>query len=305
MNKKGKMNGTKIGIFIGVFAIIAILGMVSYATFFGKSQSATGQVNTPSGTQVSPGGFIAPAYTYSAYDAFSTTAIGGTDQIKLNGNKPVTSLASPTAGQALTYWKSNTSYMCEVAGPETVQYGPQSVQTTCYANGTTTLAVYDKVGRVTLTNGGGANNITIGANGNANLEFSYQANAKQSNFPFGGCVAVDYPTTMSSFSVSGALSDLTPCPYTWTFTPATSGNAYRTFAIPAGFDKDGVGDYKVMNVGMLASASDPSGTVTITMQPANYYVTNAGEIVLGIEKDKNQDTTKTFATSRTTSFVIE
>lgn len=300
MVKKAK----NVGIWIGAFALVAILVLISWKTFGTPQSTLNSPVVTGDGNVV---GQCAqnPAYTYSATDAFGTTVIGGTDQIKIGSAKPVSSLANPVAGKDLQYWKSNSTYFCNVASDK-VNCGSQLEETKCYQNATVTLAVRDLDNDVSLTNGGGAQNLTVGANQVHNLELRFQGTSKQANMPFGGCVAVEYPATMLPVTVNGAgISNLKACPYKWTYSVSATTNTYELFEVPTGFDADGLGDLKRTSFQVKSGSTNPSGTAYVTFQPANYYVTNDGQIVLGIEKDKNQDTTKTFGgTGNQFSFVI-
>lgn len=246
-----------------------------------------------------------PAYTYSGVDAFNAgTTVGGTDQIKTGADAPVTSLAAPTAGAGLAYWKQNATYFCEIK-TDNAACGAHTLQADCIQNGTVTLSVRDLDNDVTLTNGGGANNLTVGANEVHNLELRYQSAAKKAVAPFGGCIAVEYPSTFTDVAVSGAgISSAKSCPYQWTYTVSSTSNTYRLFEVPAGFDKDGAGDLKKISVQLKSGSSNPSGTAYLKVQPANYYVGNDKAFHLGIEKDANADTTLTMGGGASTSFVI-
>jgi hypothetical protein len=302
MNRKGKQVSSGL-IWIVAIALIAIVGLGSYAMFWnpvaneGLPSPSPGAPNAGA-TQCSQN----PAYTYSATDKYSTSAVTGTDEIKIGSLKPVTSLANPTFGEQVSYWKDNTSgtaYFCEVTPVKSVYCGAQQLQTTCYQNGTLTLSVYDTAARASLSSAGGDvagnTNVTIGANGQANFEVGYQGTAKKANMPFGGCMVVEVPSTITTVSPSGMGISAAACPYTLTYAVSSTSNVYKAFAVPAGFDADGAGDFKKINLQLQAGASNPSGYATVTFYPANNYITNTGEIKLGIEKDANADTTKTFA----------
>lgn len=303
MNKKAKQMAWVwlLVIFGGIITAIFVLN------FLGLTPEV-GQVTEKKTTTTEVQNFncaVVPTYTYQAKDVFSTSLIGGTDEIKVGNNAPVTSLASPQAGLALQYWKDNSTYLTRVKDAGLTKCGANTVQADAYANASITLRNFDPVGNVYLTNGGGTNNITVGANELVNLEFSYQGQAKHASLPFGGCIAIEYPNTFASVSFEGnGVSSSVPCPYVWTYAVSSTSNTFRTFAVPAGFDADGKGDIKKFAMQMLAGSSNPSGTAYAVVRPANYYLTNSGEIVLGIEKDQNQDTTKTFNGGASFSFVI-
>lgn len=253
-----------------------------------------------------------PAYTYSAVDTFSTTTILGTDRIKSDGNKPVTSLAAPPAGKTLEYWKDNSTVFCEVVTEEGgAKCGSQTMQTQCYQNSTSTsLKLYDRDNKQFVTTpaaAGAANNVSIGANGAVNLQITYQGTAKYANMPFGGCLAIEVPTTITEVIVNGeGLTSSNLCPYTWTYAVSATTNTYKLFAVPSGFDKDASGDLKEIDVQLKAGSTDPTtATAYYEFMPADYYVTNDGNIVLGIEKDKNGDTTKVKGSAGKISFYIK
>jgi hypothetical protein len=246
-----------------------------------------------------------PAYSYSAKDTQSTSLIGGTDEIKLNANAPVTSLANPTFGETLQYWKDNSSYFVEVYSVPSVLCGANQVQTKAFAYASSTIKAKDLDTDLFLTNGGGANNITMGASALANVEVRVQGTSKYASAPFGGCVAVEYPSTLTSVTLTGAGLTGNACPYTWTYTTQSTGNSYKLLETTKDFDADGSGLVKAMNLQMKAGSSNPSGMVYLTLQPANNYIGNDGKFYLGIEKDVNQDTTKTFANAQTFSFQVE
>ena len=167
------------------------------------------------------------------------------------------------------------------------------------------MKVFDVANNQFLTDGGGAINLTTVANTLYNLRLDYQGTAKKAALPFGGCMAIEYPATITSVTVNGAgIDTMAPCAYAFTYSVSSVSNTYKLFAIPDGFDKNGVGDIKSVALQFQAGSSAPTGTVYIKAQSAQYYTTNAGDIVLGVEKDKNQDTTKT-GTTTTASFVMQ
>jgi len=265
----------------------------------------TGSVITAGGEQVPAGDVscedvqcqVIPTYTYSAKDSFSTTTVTGSTNIKEDGRDPVSTLANPQKCETLQYWVDNSTYFCEVASEDSVACGSQSVQAKCFNNvTTTTMSVFDVENDRFLTDGdSGATNVSLAADATANIEFRYKGAAKKSSYPFGGCMVVEVPSTVSSITASGAgIENSKACPYVLTYTVSSTSNTFRAFEIPAGWDSDGKGDQKTVDIQLLASSSDPSGVGYITAIPANYYVTNAGDVVLGLEKDQNQDTTRTF-----------
>jgi hypothetical protein len=324
MDKKGKGAMKVVGYSaLGVLGLAVILALVYLVAHTATSQNAVAQNAIAAGTPgVAPNAGldckIATAVTYSAVDALNGGTIGGTDYISQNGAYPVTTLASPIAGASLKYWKSNATYFVDVqstflSGAKSVPCGSDAEQAEAFKLTNATLDVYDLKNKVTLTNGGGANNVTIGANDNLNFQVNYQGTAKSPMMPFGGCVIVEVPTTITGVSMSGG--GITPgCPYTWTYAVTSTSNTFKAFSVPAGFDRDGAGDYKQLSMQLQAGGSNPSGTAVVTFMPANWYIATQanlarnvkqGDFVLGIEKDVNADTTKsTSAAGAVTNFVI-
>jgi hypothetical protein len=297
-----KMNGffwaiivlLAIGITIGGFAVFKPSATQQSVT----TTTAGGQVSVPVGCNQNP------VYTYSAKDTQSTSLIGGTDYIKADELAPVTTLTNPSAGDTLQYWKDNSSYFVEVANVPTVLCGSHAVQTRAYAYASSTIKAKDLDNDVFLTNGGGVN-LTLGSNGLANVEVRVQGTSKYSSAPFGGCIAVEYPSTLTSVTLTGAGLTGNACPYTWTYTTQSTGNSYKMLETTKDFDADGSGIMKSANLQLKAGSTNPSGMIYITLQPANNYIGNDGKFYIGIEKDKNQDTTKTFANAQTFSFQVE
>lgn len=300
-NKKGNVPAGVV--YIIAVAMIMIAGLGAYAIFGQSENTAAGATVTPSGSVVASGCDVASAYSYSGIDAFSSTAAAGTNNIKLGSNKPVSTLAAPTAGLELEFWLSNTTgAMCEVVKAGKTQCGPNTIQGKCYMNSTPTITVVDTAGAGTsLTNNGGTN-ATLAASTTENLRIDYQAIKNRPNLPFGGCLAVEYPKTVTSLTVEGAGIDSSKkCPYQWTsYAPSDLDNNVAMYEIPVGFDSDGKGSKKSVNLVLNQGSSiQASNTTILTFQPAFYYVSNDGNFEIGIEKDKNDDTTKTYGTVAT------
>lgn len=293
-----------IGIAFGIIIVLAAVAVL--AGIFPKdiaSNTGTGPTTPPPSnlnTQCSQN----PAYTYGAVDKFASgTSIAGTDYIKVGASAPVSSLAAPPAGVGIAYWKSNDSWYCPIK-TDNVICGSNLFQEQCIQNGSVTLSVYDRDGRVTLTAGGGANNLSFAANAVHNLELDFQGTAKKAQLPFGGCLVIESNVNVTDVVVSGGGISA-GCGFPITYSIGATTNTYKTFNVPAGFDADGVGDLKAINVQLKSGSGDPTlSTTTITFYPANYYIGNDGQFYLGVEKDKNADTTKT-ATSVATTFIVQ
>lgn len=293
-----------------VLAVLLIIGIVggiwAYGTFVkgGSAQTVTNVVTNPStGVAVSSSGCAQnPAVTYVGVNAFTKATITGTDEIKKNGLAPVSTLANPAVGDALQYHLSNASVFSEVATLSSVQCGSgQVIQAKVYTNSSVTLTAYDQKTLIADA----THNVTMGANDATDVEITYKGSSKAANMPFGGAVCVDYPTTISSVSLTGAgITGAATSFSIMGITPVTSGNAMTCFEVPMGFDAQLIATQKSLNLNIQAGTSNPSGTVSIVFYPANYYVSNDGNFELGIVKDKNNDNTKTYASSNTKSFGI-
>jgi hypothetical protein len=292
---------------IVVVLVLMVFGVVGNP--FAKDQTPANNGGTNGGTDGSSNTDIdqdcqyAPAYTYPTVDALSGAAVTTTSNIKLNGDYPVTTLAAPTKGSQLdVYWNATDAICQKYTG--TSKCGNFQVQGKCYLNGTATLSVYDNNAHAALTAGGGATNVTIGAGGSASLEFDYlQGTYQKAGFPLGGCIFVEIPTEISSVTIGGE-GITSGCPYPVTYS-AAAGQHYKTFTIPANFDIEASPITKKMTVGLQATSTNPSDFANITMYAANYYTGTDGNFYLGIEKDKNGDTTKTSTSTKTTSFKID
>ena len=297
----GKMNWT---VTLLVMVVVVISAGVLIALFRPVATSQSVISNGNGATVVTAGCSQSPDYSYSAKDTQSTAVIGGTDYVKVGNNAPE-SAPKLEAGQTLQYWKDNSSYFVVVDNVPAIQCGTHNVQTKAFAYASATFKVKDTDNDVFLTNGGGANNVTINAYGLANFDVRYQGTSKYSSAPFGGCVAIEYPSTLTSVTLTGTGLTGSVCPYTWTYTTQSTGNSYKLLETTKDFDADASGLVKTMSLQLKAGSSNPSGMVYITLQPANTYVGNDDKFYLGIEKDANQDTTKTFANAQTFSFMVE
>lgn len=292
-NETGKI---VLGVFIGIVVLwLAVSqGWIDMGTTTPAPQPSGGGQPVTGDVQCAQN----PSYTYVGRDSLNGVSVGGTDQIRINGFAPVTS-GSPIAGKSVEYWKQNTTGgLCDKIS-SVGACGIQVLQTPCYKNSSTyTMTMYDEPAHTSLTSttstGTGATNVSIAANGVANIKLTLQATAKQSLLPFGGCIAVEYPNSVTSVSMTGDLSSANSCQYPWTYSVASTSNTYKLFAIPNGFDKDGTGTIKTVDFQIQNGATDiTAGNFVVTLQQAYYYIGNDGNFYLGIEKDRNADTTKT------------
>lgn len=323
MNKRGNgfmVVGIIVVILIGIVAVMAIFGIGTFGDKLSSQQQAAIEGQVVEQIAAKDTCSQNPAYTYSAIDKFSNTIITGTDQIRLNSLKPVTSLASPTVGEDIVYWKENNTIFCNLEDESPVLCGSQLVQTTCFQNVTSlTTKVFNRDDNTFLAEAGATlsstseTNLTLGVKGIANLELRYQGIADRSGMPFGGCVAIEYPNTITKITVTGSQGDMipaavldTPCTdFTYTYSNQGTGTTVRQIRIPDGWDSKGFGDLKILNFQVEAGSDDPSGTIFVEWMPANYYVTNDGPFDLNIDKVLNRETSKTMGAVGNFNFIVE
>lgn len=288
-------NNTLLLIVVAVVGIFLVSGG-SLSGLFGGSQTTV--VAPPaSAPQVGAGCNQNPVYTWSGVDFYNKSeVVAATNYTKINGMAP-TSNGNAVYGQPLSFWLYNSTRFCAPVSPPggLAECGNQILQATCYGNGTSlSTTMWDDDNNVLLGASAAGTNVTIGANGIANLILKYKAVAKAANMPFGGCAVIEFPTTITDVIVSGSgLSNANPCNYQVTYTVGNATNTYRTFAVPTGFDAAGDGLTKDISVQLRAGSSNPSGHFFVQFIPANYYVANDGTFDLNTEQAKNSATTRT------------
>jgi len=147
------------------------------------------------------------------------------------------------------------------------------------------VTIYDTVNRKDVTTG--ITNTSMGANAQANIEITYQGTAKKSAGPFGGVLVTEYNTTMSSVTCTGD-SLLDSNPYHLTYTVTATSNTYKPYAYGPSLD-DGSASVKRISCQFQngGTAVGAGSYYYFKFIPANYYVTNAGDIVLDTEKFAN------------------
>jgi len=232
-----------------------------------------------------------PTGDYATKDKFSATSVSGTSYYKANGQPATTTAKTNTnPGVEYTYWVDNSSYyvkpVTKTAGDKVTYFVADA-----FANGTATVTGYDLVNRQSVSSG--AYNTSMGANDQANIEFTYQGTAKQSAGPFGGVFVLETNSTISSVTCTGdqLLSDN---PYHLTYSVTATSNTFRTWAYSSEMD-DGSGSVRTIQCQFQngATAVGAGSPYYAKFIPANYYVTNEGNIVLDTEKFLNDDTTRT------------
>lgn len=318
-NFKAKGMGRNLAILFGsIFVIYAIVGALgpgaglfevpdfasgiylSTATVANGVECASGQVlvNGVCKNQNSGVTTYQPTGTYSAIDKFSaTTSVSGTSYYKRGDGKATTTQASNlNEGEQITYWVDNNTYYVQpevkTAGSSVTDFVAEG-----YANSSATLTLYDQVARKTVTSGD--NNVTLSANGLANIELTYQGTAEGSSGPFGGVIVAEYVNTIASVTCSG--SEITSSnPYHVTYSASNVSHTFNQFAYTPGLD-DGSGDVKRINCQFKAGGTGPGSAspFIFTVIPANYYVADSGDIVLDTEKFANGANTRTALASPT------
>jgi len=284
----------KVGWVGAIILFVGIFTLVSPNTFPTLQNPMTFTAVTPSGdggTIISTGEAYQPTASYSAKDKYSTTAVSGTSYYKV-GNLPATTTAKTNvkSGETYTYWVENGTYYVKPV-IFTAHEGANDIVADAWQNGSVTITGYDLVNHETIT--GGAYNTSMGANDQANIQFTYQGTAKQSAGPFGGVMALEYNSTISSVLCTG--DQITEDnPYHVTYSVSDTSHTYKLWAYTADMD-DGSGNVREINCQFKngATAAGAGASYKITFIPANYYVTNAGDIVLDTEKFANDDTTRT------------
>ncbi len=259
--------------------------------------SATGVIVQPGADGgvaiVSPINTYQPTANYAAIDQFDATlTIPGTQYYKLNGNK-VTTVAQTNVntGGRLEYWVDNETYWVKPEIVDPVLSGVNPVQAKGLVNGTATVTLYDQVGRVDVSKG--ADSIDLGANKQANIEITYQGTAEASSGPFGGVMVVEYNSTIPSVICTGPNLQSSN-PFHVTYTVTSTSNTFRQWAYAPSLD-DATGTVNRIQCQFKngAVAAGAASKYFISFITADYYISNAGNIVLDTEKFENQDNTRT------------
>lgn len=305
-----------LGIVVVAYSAVGIGGQLgwyelpdSVSSFFltagisAGGSGGSGEIQCPSGTVLQNGVCVAqaggganyqPTGDYSAKDKYSTTSISGTSYYKRGTNSATTTQATNlNIGEVVTYWVDNSTYW---VGPvtKTAGQGVTPFEALGWSNSSATITLYDSVGRATVTNG--ASNVSMGANAQASIEITYDGTAKGSAGPFGGIMVVEYNNTMSSVICTGdQIMDSNPFHLTYPATATT--HVHKMFPYSSEMD-NGDGKPRRIDCEFLngASAVGAGSAYYVKFYPANWYVTQAGDIVLDTEKFADGDTTKTGST---------
>lgn len=287
----------------GMYEIPGTVGGFFMTTTIPGGVSGDGPISCPPGTVLQNGVCVSttgggatyqPTASYSARDKYSTTSIGGTSYYKVNGNSATTTAYTNTnIGDGITYWKSNTSYWVKPVAL-TAGQGVTIFEALGWSNSSATVTLYDSVNRQATTSG--AYNTSMGANDQANIEITYQGTAEGSAGPFGGVMVVEYNSTLSSVICTGDVL-VSNNPYHLTYTVTATSNAYKPWAYGPSLD-DGSGAVKRIDCQFKngATAVGAGSPYYVKFIPANYYVTDSGDIVLDTEKFADGDTTRVGST---------
>lgn len=301
MDNRGMSKGMTVFWIALVVGIVAVLG-----TLYGTGNLGTlsvGPINvstttTGNGVQApGPSGSTAgyqPTATYAAVDKFSTSPITGTSYYKADGQKATTTaLTNVNPGVSYTYWVDNGSGKNFVKPATfTATDGSNNIVATGYQYAAPTITAYDNNAGVAI--GSATHNVTLTANGQANIDLKYQGTAKKSGAPFGGVMVIEYNSSISSVTASSPYI-MSSNPYTLVYSVTNTGDTYKTYAFNSQLD-DGSGNLNHITLqfqnGNAAMPTNGSLT-TVDFYPANYYVTNSGNIVLDTSKAANSDTART------------
>jgi len=291
-----------------IVAILAIVVIAGAAMFAGSGQMAT----TGDTTKTDPdtgeqrtleGCNQKPDLTVLGVDEFSkSTQIPGQGYLKEDGD-PATSVSGSNtvnANEELNGLWVNESWFC---GPEPMSLDcgdSEDLYSYCIENGSATVKVKDLTQDEFV---GVDNNVTLTANDDASLEVQYDGQSENANMPFGGCIIVEVPNTVTEVSLTGeGVSE--GCDYqTNSYTTSSTSNSMYAFQVPKGYDAD-TGTILSHNLEIASGDSDPSGTAKVSFLPAAYYVSEAGNFELDVEKAADGSNTRTFGSTLSKTFGI-
>ncbi len=292
-----------LGAQVGMYEIPGAIGGFFLSTAVTGDNGQTGDIVCPAGTTLQNGICVSttgggatyqPTASYSARDKFSTTSVSGTSYYKVNGNSATTTAyTNVNVGDQITYWISNTTYWVKPVS-KTAGAGVTPFEALGWANSSATITLYDSVNRQSVTDG--AYNTSMGANDQANIEITYLGTAKGSAGPFGGKMVIELNSTISSVICTGDVL-VSNDPYHLTYTTSATTHTYKSWAYGPSLD-DGSGTVQRINCQFKngATAVGDGSPYYVKFIPANYYVSNAGDIVLDTEKYADGDTTRVGST---------
>lgn len=285
-------------VIILIIAVIAVLGFLAYKSgIFTPVQNTAFTTNgetAPSSQLEGVKCAAAPAVSYLTQDKFGTTTIGGdTTFYKVNTNAATTVAYTPASlGDNIIYWVQNSSTYVTPTQILVDSCNNPVVAKTGVRNGSATLTAYDNVQSATILQG--VTNASLVANGQANILFKYQPTAKQGFMPFGGVLVLEQNSTITSVSCNAPFLQEGAGDFHITYIPTSSAtHTYKVYKVLPSID-DGSGNLQTFTCQYTNGASSPgNGAFRATLIPANYYYTNAGNIVLDVEQNANSLTTRT------------
>lgn len=302
--KKTRMRTMWIGVIVGGIGLVSLLSPGTIG-FLDKSINLGGGTLAvaPSSGGVSPTiATYQPTASYETQDKYSSTSVSGTSYYKAGGSlagysivggtpASTTAITNTKSGNIYTYWVSNGTYWVK---PLRFTAGTTDniVNKEVWQNGTATLTGYDLVNKQAVTTG--AYNTSMGANDQANIEFTYQGTNKRSAVPFGGVLAVEYNSTISDVSCTGDGIEGLNSGFQVTYTPTNTANIVKLYKLAYGFD-GGTGSVKTFTCQFNngATAVGAGSMYTVSIISANYYDSQAGDILLDTEKSADSSTTRT------------
>lgn len=310
--KKRKMF-TWIAIAVLIVGALPALGITNYGVSalgnqvsFGGSTLAIGggeNTNQNTGGGSSNGGITtyAPTATYATTDKYAqTTAITGTAYYSLDGSRfGTSSYTNPGKQSSVSYWIDNSSAQAGQywVAPltQTVVNSNPNFQNLGYKNGTGSVSLYDITANTPVAVA--SHNVTLAANGQANIRLTYTPTNKQSAIPFGGDFVVEYNSSISSVSCNGEGIEA-QSPFHTTYTVTNTNDKFTIFHVlgvqdGTGFD-DATGKIRTIDCQFLNGGSVPGtgNAYYFKFIPANYYLGQDGLIRLDTEKYADGLTTR-------------
>lgn len=232
-NNMGKNNTMVV---IGVFALIALIGLMSYAIFF-KDNSTTNTNTVVPATGCS----IAPSFNLQGTDALlgNGNVTPANYQYRVNGKYVGTTYATPAAGAKVEILADPTGYLADVTTIDSVACGAQDVNFE-FENWANATVVIRRTDSTTLTNAaaGGLGNetaLTAGGSKTDKIEFTGAGSKSTGNLLFyvemPSNSAANMSSTGATLSCGGVAIPSTTIPNA---IGSTNTNAFRTaFTVPA------------------------------------------------------------------------
>lgn len=316
--KKGAMRNTflVLGIIVLAYGIIGVSVGVNLialpagtAQYFSVTDGGSGEITCPAG-KVLQGGVCVPVVgggsnyqptaSYTTVDKYSaSTSVSGTSYYKVDGDSAkTTAYTNVNVGDDITYWVSNSTYWVQPV-TKTATQGVNTFEAKAYQNGSASITVYDTINRATMSDG--AYNTSLGANDQANFEITYQGTSEYSATPFGGVMVIESNSTIASLTCSGD-SLLNDNPYHLTYTTDSTSHTFWSWAYDESLD-DGTGTIQRINCQVKngGNAVGAGSIAYLKFIPANWYISNDGDILLDTEKYADSDNTRTGSVINTPS----